>query len=73
MSLRLWIFELFKNAYILTSITGVYVDLIKRFYVILQTFSNGCEINVDKFQVYALLTACNFIQLYPWFYSKAHK
>ena len=52
----------------MASITGIDVDLIKRFHVILKALSSSHKINVDKFQGHAFQTACNFVQLYPSFY-----
>lgn len=49
--------------------------MIKRFHVILQTISSGYEINLIRFQDYALQTARCFVDLYPWFYmpTSVHK
>lgn len=44
-------------------ITRVDENLIKRFHVLLQV--SGLEINVQKFQEYALETAKKFVELYP--------
>lgn len=57
----------FENSSMSTSITGLDVNLINRFHVILQT-SSGYEINVDKFQDFAIKTARIFVQKYPWYY-----
>lgn len=65
----------FENSTISADITGIDEDLIKRFHVVLQTISCGLEVNVTKFQDYALETARYFVQLYPWFYmpTSVHK
>lgn len=57
------------------SITGVNEDLIKRFHVILQTLSSGHEIDIIRFQDYAVQTARDYVKLYPWFYmpTSMHK
>jgi len=58
----------FKNADKSAEITGVNLDLIQRFGVILSVLSSGYEIDVNAFEVYSLATAQRFVQLYPWFY-----
>jgi len=65
----------FENSSTSASITGVDEDFIKRFHVILQVISCGHEIDLIKFQDYALQTARNFVQLYPWFHmpTSVHK
>ena len=47
----------------------------KRFHVILQGISNGCDINSTSFQDYALQTFRVVIRLYPWYYmsTSVHK
>lgn len=47
--------------------TGINVNLIKRFSVILRTISSGFEINEDEFQKYATDTAKLYVKLYGWF------
>ncbi|KAK4887814.1 hypothetical protein RN001_004085 [Aquatica leii] len=49
--------------------------IIKKFHVILQVTSCGFEINVDKFEKYALDTARRYVLLYPWYYmpTTVHK
>lgn len=56
-------------------ITGVDVNLIKRFAVILQSISCGKNINIPNFKNYCKETAELYIQLYPWYYmpSSIHK
>lgn len=65
----------FKNAEKSAEITGINLDLIQRFGVILSVLSSGYEIDVNAFEVYSLETAQRFIQLYPWFYmpTSIHK
>lgn len=65
----------FEDSTTSASITGVNEDLIKRFYVILQTLSSGHEIDPIRFQDYAVQTARDFVTLYPWFYmpTSMHK
>lgn len=50
-----------------SQITGVDVDLIKRFYIILQALSSEYEIDTAKFKTYALNLARKFVELYPWY------
>lgn len=57
----------FENSTISSSITGVDLDLIKRFHVILQVISCGHDIHLTKFQEFTLNTARKFVELYPWF------
>ncbi|XP_024875226.1 uncharacterized protein LOC112456728 [Temnothorax curvispinosus] len=57
----------FKNTSVSASITGVEETLIKRFHVILQTMSSGHDVNVKKFEQYALETAKLFVNTYPWY------
>ncbi|CAH2098980.1 unnamed protein product [Euphydryas editha] len=56
-------------------ITGVDMDLIKRFAVILQTISSEHNINVENFKIYCRETAELYVALYPWYYmpSSVHK
>lgn len=57
----------FEHSDISASITGFDIDLIERFHTILQILSCGLEVNMDKFQVYCIQTARQFVSLYPWF------
>ena len=57
----------FENADISASITGFDKNLIKRFHIILQAISSGYDINLIRFQDFALQTARDFVQLYPWY------
>lgn len=65
----------FRNAEVSSKITGVNVDIIKRFYVILQTISSGFEINSNKFKEFTLETARMYVAKYPWYYmpTTVHK
>lgn len=47
-------------------ITGINLELIKRFKVILEVISSGNSIDVNKFGVYAHETAKLYIDLYGW-------
>lgn len=47
-------------------ITGVDLELIYRFKVILEVISSGHKIHVEKFATYALETARLYVDLYPW-------
>lgn len=57
----------FENAKISASITGLNLDLIERFHIILQTISSGFDIHVQKFNEYCINTAREFVALYPWY------
>lgn len=65
----------FEDSTTSASITGVDEDLIKRFHIILQTLSSGHEIDMIRFQDYALQTARDYVKLYPWYYmpTSMHK
>lgn len=65
----------FENADISASITGINKELITRFHVILQAISSGYNNNLINFEDYALQTARDFVQLYPWYYmpTSVHK
>ena len=49
------------------NLSGVDVDLIKRFYVILQVLATCQDINLIKFEEYARETAEKYVELYPWY------
>lgn len=61
----------FKDPQITSNITGINEDLIRRFGIILQTLAYDKEIDVDKFDKYALETAELYINLYDWYYMPA--
>ncbi|CAH2094474.1 unnamed protein product [Euphydryas editha] len=48
-------------------ITGINVDQIKRFQVILEVISSGHNIDADKFDSYTQDTAKLYVQLYGWY------
>jgi hypothetical protein len=58
----------FKNYRESARITGVNKDLIRRFYVILQSISSGFEISTEEFDMYTKDTVKLFVQAYPWSY-----
>lgn len=47
-------------------ITGIDINLITRFRVILEVISSGMSINIPKFSEYAKNTATMYVQLYGW-------
>ena len=57
----------FKNYAEVSSILGVDLSLIKRFYIILQVLASGYEVNIEKFQEYCNFTAKLYIELYSWY------
>ena len=52
----------FENSRVSASITGIDQNLIDKFHVILQVISCGFDINVVKFEEYALSTARRFVE-----------
>lgn len=67
--------RLFNNPEKSANITGIKLNLIKRFSNILCAIASGIEINPEAFDAYALDTAKLFVNLYPWYYipSSVHK
>ena len=65
----------FQNFEIAAEITGVDIELIKRFYIILQTLSSGESIDSQKFGAFAYKTAQLYVEKYKWYYmpSSVHK
>lgn len=57
----------FENFDISAEVTGVDIQLIKKFHNILIAISSGFDINIEKFRLYTLDTAHFFIYKYPWF------
>ncbi|XP_025417730.1 uncharacterized protein LOC112688647 [Sipha flava] len=57
----------FKNTDKVSEITGVDINLLNRFSVILTTMSSGLEINHERFDKYAKETAELYVQLYNWY------
>jgi len=66
---------LFEDPDLTSTITGVNIDLIKRFSVILRTMACGYNVNVEVFRQYTWDAASIFVKEYPWFYmpSSIHK
>lgn len=56
-----------QNSTLSASIIGINQEIIDRFHAILQTISSDCEIDIEKFQVYAEATARKFVELYFWY------
>ncbi|XP_022163625.1 uncharacterized protein LOC111029082 [Myzus persicae] len=67
--------KFFKNAEKSAEITGLNINLIKRFGTILTVMASGYEINTDAFETYGIQTAKLFVELYPWYYmpTSVHK
>lgn len=67
--------KFFKNYVKIAEITHFNEDLLKKFYVILQTLSSGREVNVDRFRQYSLEKARRYVREYEWYYmpSFLHK
>jgi hypothetical protein len=49
------------------AITGIDVNLIYLFSVILEVISSGHKINAEKYSKYATDTADMYVRLYPWY------
>lgn len=60
--------KFFANSKLSSDITGLDEHLITRFSILLQTIASGENINILKFQTYALETAKLYVSLYPWYY-----
>ncbi|XP_067621286.1 uncharacterized protein [Eurosta solidaginis] len=58
--------KFFLNPEQTAKITGINIDLIKRFKVILETISCKYKIQLNKFAAYAHKTAEMYVELYPW-------
>ncbi|KAH0820766.1 hypothetical protein GEV33_002025 [Tenebrio molitor] len=56
----------FADPDLAAEITGVDINLIFRFKVILEVISSGHEVDTEKFSAYATETAELYIRLYPW-------
>lgn len=65
----------FENYHCAAEITGIDVELIKRFYVILQTLASGIAVNPEKFGEYTRATAQLYVTKYMWYNmpSSVHK
>lgn len=59
--------KFFQNAEKSAEITGVNVELIKRFHIILETINSGYFINVDKFHEFAKATRELYFKEYSWY------
>lgn len=57
----------FENAEMVSAITEVDINIIKRFRTILKAVASGYNINIDKFKTYTLETAQLFVKTYPWY------
>lgn len=57
----------FDNADLSANITGIDIEIIRRFHIVLQIISNGFKINQEKFKVYTRETAQVFVNKYPWY------
>lgn len=57
----------FDNPDLSSKITGIDINIIKRFKVILSTISSGFPIDVNLFQQYCLETARKYVEVYPWY------
>lgn len=58
----------FENSAISSAITGVDENIILSFRNILLVLSSGFKINCEKFKLYAITVAKNFVRLYPWYF-----
>lgn len=56
----------FENTELAADITGINHELIHRFKVILEAISSGHEIDVAKYEIYALDTAKLYVEEYGW-------
>lgn len=63
--------KFFTHPDISAEITGLNKDLIYRCCVLLQALGSGYKINSEKFKIYALETAYELVQQYPWYYLPA--
>lgn len=62
----------FSNPEKTAEITGLNLELVKRFANILAAINCGQLIDADKFHNYAVDTAQLFVQEYPWYYLPSH-
>ncbi|CAH0550930.1 unnamed protein product [Brassicogethes aeneus] len=58
----------FRNYQKSAEITGINLELLRRFYIILQVISCGFEVDVEKFKIYTTNTAKLYVSLYSWYY-----
>lgn len=57
----------FSNPQVSADITGIDVQLIKKFHIILQVISSSHKIDPEKFGEYTRNTAEYFVNLYGWY------
>lgn len=57
----------FRDAATAAEITGVEVELIKKFGTILTVLSSGHEVDPEKFDNFAKDTAAYYVQMYKWY------
>lgn len=58
--------KFFENTSVVAEICQIDQNLVQRFHIVLQTLSSGFEIDIPKFQVYAIDTARLFTKLYSY-------
>lgn len=56
----------FENPELTSSITGIDINILKRFKIILATINSKKQINVDKFEMFAYETKELLNTMYPW-------
>ncbi|XP_054723231.1 uncharacterized protein LOC129233194 [Uloborus diversus] len=61
----------FANPTLSSDITGLDIELIQRFSIILQAVSSEQEINEDEFEKFTFDTAKLYVQLYNWYFMPA--
>lgn len=59
--------KFFGNPLLSSEITGVDIEIIERFAIILQVISSTEEIDIQKFGEYTNITAQLLIEKYPWY------
>ena len=59
--------KFFRNSEKSAEITGVSVELIKRFHVILECINSGLPVNIEKFGEYTKETRKLYFKEYPWY------
>lgn len=57
----------FEEPSVSAAITGLDVEMVEKFSVILSVIASGFEIHTDKFQIYCIETAKQFVKLYGWY------
>lgn len=58
--------EFFRNAKTSAKITGIDEVIIERLHVIMQVISSGYDIDIEKYDEYAIATARRFVEKYPY-------